>query len=160
MKKIVIILIVISLFLIFLSFLFQINQVWGTNMEPTVKSGQTVILKRNLFSAPNPRRGDIVLYLPKNTEMPYLGRVIGLPSESVKIENGDLYLDDNNSKYQVKEEYLPPDAKTIAYESGEWVKMGAFEYFILGDKRPDNPISIKSSLVPRQNIKDVLFLKL
>ena len=48
--------------------------------------------------------------------MDYLGRVVGLPTESVRIENGNLYIDNNIEKFRVEEEYLNPDTLTKAYE--------------------------------------------
>lgn len=127
-------------------------------MEPTLQNGQVVIFRKFFLVTPNPRRGDIVLYYPQEGVMEFVGRVVALPSESIGIENGNLYLDDNNGQYRVEEEYLPYDTKTTAYQEGRWFKLGRFEYFIVGDKRDDQPINIQSSFIHRDNIKAKLFL--
>jgi len=155
MKKVFFIFLFLT-FLGLLSFsLFNISAVVGSAMEPTIKSGQTVIFRK--FGANNPRRGDMVLYQGQN-QMDNIGRVVGLPTESVRIENGNLYLDNNAGQYRVEEEYLAPNTKTSASEEGQWVKIGEFQYLILTDKR-ENSISISSRFVNRNDIKGILFLK-
>lgn len=50
------------------------------------------------------QRGDVIYYqmldsqLKKNENLPkmYLGRVVGLPDETVKIENGQVYINEKN----------------------------------------------------------------
>lgn len=50
------------------------------------------------------QRGDVIYYqmldsqLKKNENLPkmYLGRVLGLPDETVKIENGQVYINEKN----------------------------------------------------------------
>lgn len=166
MKKLLFLFLLLSfLGLLFFS-LFEINRVSGDAMEPAIKSKQTVIFRK--FGIHNPKRGDIVLYQPKYQEtsktsgtysMDYIGRVVGLPTESVRVENSNLYLDNNVEKLRVEEEYLSPSTKTIAREEGEWFKIGEFEYFILTDKR-EKDFSIPWRFIHRNNIKGILFIKL
>lgn len=133
-------------------------------MEPSLKNGSYVVFWR---WGRNPKRGDIVLYSPENLQKPsdpnifimdYVGRVVGLPTESVRIENGNLYIDNNVEKYRVEEEYLSPGTRTKAFEEGKWLKIGEFQYLILTDKR-DNAISVPSKIIHRDNIKGILLLK-
>lgn len=165
MKKLLFIFLFLSfLGLLFFS-LFEINSISGNAMEPGLKSKQIVIFRK--FGAHNPKRGDIVLYKPKSQKLPetpnvhlmdYVGRVVGLPTESVRVENGNLYLDNNVEKFRVEEEYLAPDTKTTAREEKEWFKIGEFEYFILTDKR-ESVFSIPRRFVHQNDIKGILFLK-
>ncbi len=159
MKKIAIIILLLFFLLVFINFFFEVSSIVGVNMEPTIRHGQTVIFKKYFLSAATPKRGDIVLYYPQNTKIKYVGRVIGLPTESIRIENGNLYLDNNVRRYRVEEEYLSQGERTTAYQEGEWFKIGEFEYSIVGDKRDDKPINIQTSPIHRDNIKGKLFIK-
>ena len=164
MKKLLAVFLCLSfLGLLFFS-LFQINSVAGDAMSPALKSRQTLLFWK--LGTSNLKRGDIVLYKPKTQksdnpnvyEMDYLGRVVGLPTESVRVENGNLYIDNNIEKFRVEEEYLNSGTITKAYEEGKWTKIGEFEYMILTDKR-ENTISIPSRLIHRNDIKGVLIWK-
>lgn len=162
MKRLFFIFILLTFLGLILFSLFQINSVGGSFMEPSLKSGQTLIFRK--LGANNPKRGDVVLYRPKsssttNYDMDYIGRVVGLPTESVRIENGNLYIDNNVTKYKVSEEYLLADTKTIGQEEGKWTKIGEFEYLILTDDRSKS-ISIPNRLVHRDSIIGILFWKL
>ena len=155
MKKIFFVFLLLTFLGLLLFSLFEVNRVSGSAMEPTLKSGQLVIFRK--FGVHNPQRGDIVLYKNKD-QQDFIGRVIALPTESVRIENGNLYLDNNPGQYQVKEEYLASGTQTVAYEEGKWTKIGEFEYLVLMDKR-QNVISVPARLINRNNINGVLFLK-
>lgn len=164
MKKLIFLFLLLSfLVALFFSF-FSFNKIAGTAMEPSLKSGTNALFWKWGY---NPKRGDIVLYTPKDQTKPdnpnvfmmdYIGRVVGLPTESVRIENGNLYIDNNVEKYRVEEEYLSPDTKTKAYEEGKWFKIGEFEYLILTDKRK-NIINIPLRITHRDNIKGTLLYK-
>lgn len=164
MKKLIFIFLVLSLLIASFFSLFSFNKIAGMSMEPSIKTGSNVIFfKWNR----NPQRGDIVLYAPKDQNksddpraisFDYIGRVVGLPTESVRVENGNLYLDNNVEKYRVEEEYLSPGTMTMIGGESEWHKIGEFEYFVLTDRR-DDYISIPGRIVPRDNIKGVLLFR-
>jgi signal peptidase I len=61
-------------------------------------------------------------------ERSFLGRVIGLPNESVRAEDGRLIVDDE----VVEEPWLPDDVVTPDFGPEE---LGAGEYFVHGDWR-------------------------
>lgn len=129
----------------------------GEDMEPTILLGQIVIFKKYFWGAANPRRGDIVLYRRKDVDTDSIGRVVGLPSESIRIENSNLYLDENNNKYKVFEEYLPSGTETRAFQEGEWIKIPEFNFLIIGDQRSDRKINIIDSFVHRDSLRGFSF---
>ena len=59
-------------------------------------------------------------------------RIIGLPGEFVKIENGKVILDSKNERIILEEKYLPKGIKTSPDVSFE---LGESDYFVLGDNR-------------------------
>lgn len=159
MKKIGVIVLLVIFILILVSFFFEIRRITSQNMEPALKHGQIVVVKKYFLGPVKPNRGEIVFYHLKNSDFPHVGRVIGFPSESIRIENDHLYLDNNIKQYRVEEEYLSPETKTTAYQEREWFKIGEFEYFIAGDNREDTPINIPANFIHRNNIKGKLFIK-
>ena len=47
----------------------------------------------------NPERGDIIVFkLPGQENINYVKRLIGLPGETIKVINGEIYIKSNNSK--------------------------------------------------------------
>jgi len=76
-------------------FLAQATQVLGQSMEPTLHSAQRVVIEKvtyRLFHGP--RRGDIVvLRMPGQSDM-LIKRVVGLPGETIEIDNGIVFIED------------------------------------------------------------------
>ncbi|MBI4058938.1 signal peptidase I [Candidatus Microgenomates bacterium] len=156
MKYLIHVLILVVL-IVFTSTFLDLKKVAGQSMEPTLKNGQLVIFRRSL-AAINPSRADVVLYKKENDQGLHIGRVIGLPLESIRITKGNVYLDDNDQKYRLLEEYLPANTKTVSYTPGDWVKVENYKYFIIGDNRQD-VINIKDNFVHRNDIMGIFLLK-
>lgn len=38
------------------------------------------------------KRGDVVVFVPHGQKLPYIKRVVGLPGETVKLQNGGVTL--------------------------------------------------------------------
>ena len=54
--------------------------------------------KGKIFES-NPERGDIIVFkLPGQENINYVKRLIGLPGETIKVINGEVYIKSNNSK--------------------------------------------------------------
>ena len=93
-------------------------------------------------------RGDIVVLDGSNmegyTKSEYLiKRIIGLPGETVKIADGNVYIKPagNEDFYILQENYLGEGIKTTMMDVGtargyNEIKLGENEYFCLGDNRP------------------------
>ena len=99
----------------------------GYSMEPTLRSGEFVIVNKVAYKLGEPARGDIVVFrFPKNPEQEYIKRVIGLPGDEISVRNGMVYV--NN--IPLEEGYIksPP-----AYVGNWTVPEDAL--FVLGDNR-------------------------
>lgn len=119
-------------------------QVRGSSMEPSLHNGQYVIVSKLSYRMGEPQRGDVVVFLPPNgAEDDYIKRIIGLPGEHVEIRDGAVWIDG----YRLDEPYI---AVPIPY-SGSWV-VGADEYFVLGDNRPNSSDSHSWGMLPAENI--------
>ena len=60
-----------------------------------------------------PKRGDIVIVTPPGTRTDYIKRVIGLPGDTLRMVDGQLYINGQ----AVKRQFLPPDMVPIDVNS-------------------------------------------
>ncbi len=102
-------------------------RVENISMEPTLQPGYLLIVNKLAYKLGEPKHGDIVVfhYMGDNNE-DYIKRVIGLPGDEVKIENGTVYV----NGIALNEPYI---AAFPAY-SGTW-KVPEGSLFVLGDNR-------------------------
>ena len=106
-----------------------------SSMENTIMTGDRLIGNRLAYLKSDPQRGDIIIFkYPDNEDETYVKRVIGLPGETVSIQDGKVYID--GSEYPLIEDYLKE----------EWVVATGpytFEvpqdcYLVMGDNRNDS----------------------
>lgn len=125
-----------SLFIVTYLFIIQPNQIRGASMEPTFYSGEYILTSKITYKFRPIHRGDVVVFQsPKNPDIDYIKRIIGLPGDSIMIKDGELYVNDFN----VNESYI--SAKSNLWDSG-YLKEGVpiqipnDEIFVMGDNRP------------------------
>ena len=126
---IICIIIAIAVALLLRMFVFQITEISGDSMYPTLESGERAISSPISYYLHDVERGDIIVFTaPDRTDgVYYVKRVIGLPGEHVVIDNGTVFIDD----IMLEEDYLA-DQTTDGYID-TMVPEG--EYFVLGDNR-------------------------
>ena len=74
------------------------------SMENTIMPGDRLIGNRLAFLKDTPERGDVVIFhYPDDEEELYVKRVIGLPGEEVRIDDGKIYID--GSETPLEEDY-------------------------------------------------------
>lgn len=84
--------IVIALALRF--FVFEFIRVDGPSMQPTLITNEYVFMEKVTYWFRHPERGDIVICSFPNSNESFVKRVIGLPGERLKVEDGVLYIND------------------------------------------------------------------
>lgn len=135
-------------------FLFQPFFVQGASMEPNFENGDYLIINELGYKQTNINIGNLhiislgsfkdferydvaVFRYPMDKKKFFIKRVIGLPGEEVKIQNGKIkiYNDQNTEGFILNEsEYLSSNIFTRT--SGEVdIKLGNDQYFVLGDNR-------------------------
>lgn len=137
------VLILVSLFLIFASiFLVQFCIVSGESMYPTLNDGDVVFIEKITDEY---ERMDIVVI--KHDGRYLIKRVIGLPGEEIKIENGKVFINGNEIEDVAEGETSPGIAK-------DSILLGENEYFLLGDNREKSVDSRDEliGIVKRKNI--------
>jgi signal peptidase I len=103
--------------------------VQGVSMEPTLLPGQRVVVLR---AGVQLSRGDLVVFKnPIHPRETLLKRVIGLPGEEIRSEQGRVYV----GSFEVAEEgYLKPGAPVTPFPSTRL--RGGF--FLMGDNRAES----------------------
>jgi len=106
-------------------FIFQPFKVEGASMEPIFTDGDYLIVDELSFHFRDIKRGETIVFHHGSSY--FIKRVIGLPGETVTINNGYVYI----NKHMLDElDFLA--GKT--YGNTE-VVLGEDEYFVLGDNR-------------------------
>jgi signal peptidase I len=135
------------------------------SMAATLRPGDRVLVNRVVYHLREPRRGDVVVFrYPKNREVTFIKRIVGLPGDTLAVRDGRLYVggraltepyvhvtrgvtDPTNpgmgqsgttvgEPWSLSEPYtVPPDA-----------------YFVMGDNRTNSDDSRDWGTVPRSDI--------
>ncbi len=98
-----------------------------SSMYPTVHAGDRVIVDKIGLHFRDIQRRDIVVFRREGDEYDLLKRVIGLPGDRVKVENGYVYINDE----PLEEPYLAEQPNYIYPE----VTVPENCVFLLGDNR-------------------------
>ena len=133
------ILFVIVLTYVILTYVGQRTMVDGRSMNPTLNDKDNLIVEKLSYRFSDPERFDIIVFPPYDTKEYYIKRIIGLPGETVQIdEEGTIYIDGEI----LEEDY---GLETIRYPGRaiEPVELGEEEYFVLGDNR-NNSVDSRS----------------
>jgi signal peptidase I len=88
-------------------FLYQPIEVEGTSMMPSLIDQERIFIDKFTYKlgAEKIRRGDMVVFwFPGEPGRSYIKRVVGLPGDRVRIDQGVVYL--NGTK--LEEDYVPP----------------------------------------------------
>lgn len=105
------------------------------SMENTIMPGDRLIGNRLAYLKEEPRRGDIVIFhYPDNEEELYVKRIIGLPGETVTIEDGSVYID--GSETPLEENYIKDRWFVSTGPYHFEIPEGA--YLMMGDNRNDS----------------------
>jgi signal peptidase I len=119
-------------------------RVESVSMKGTLNPGDFVLVNRLAYKWSDVNRGDVVVFDPPfDSPEPYVKRVIGLPGEVVRIEDGHVYVDD----VLVQEPYLKVDF----HSNGSW-EIPADAIFVMGDNRNNSSDSRSWGTVPTENI--------
>ena len=151
----------------------------GSSMDPTLASGQYLLVNRLVYlnldmdrlskiipfwrvqegtsrhAIHPPRRGEIIVFeFPdKNLDKPrkdFVKRVVGLPGETIQIHHGEVLVDNQ----LLDEPYITEKGKS----NSRGIKLGEGEYYGLGDNRNYSNDSRAWGAVPRENVKGKVWM--
>lgn len=116
----------------------------GLSMVPTLKDGEFVLVNKLAYKFGQPGQGDVIVFhFPRDPEQDYIKRIIGLPGDLVRIEQGQVFV----NGVALDEPYI---ADAPDYQS-EWnVPEGTL--FVLGDNRNNSSDSHSWGPVPIEQV--------
>ena len=112
--------------------MFQSVTMQESAMEPTLQVGERFFINLAVYKVSSPKRDDIIVYKTSGSDDAalHIGRVIGLPGETVQISNGNILI--NGAVYNENKDF--PEISNAGLAS-DGVSLESGEYFILGDNR-------------------------
>lgn len=112
--------------------MFQSVTMQESAMEPTLQVGERFFINQAVYKVSSPKRDDIIVYKTSGSDDAalHIGRVIGLPGETVQISNGNILI--NGAVYNENKDF--PEISNAGLAS-DGVSLESGEYFILGDNR-------------------------
>ena len=132
-------------------FVGQRTQVQGSSMEPTLSSEDNLIVDKISYRFHDPERFDIIVFpYLKEDDTFYIKRIIGLPGETVQIdEAGNIYVDEKLLQENYGKEVILHPGRAI-----DPIKLGPDEYFVMGDNRNNSTDSREPKVgnIRRENI--------
>ena len=142
-------------------------------MMPTVNPGEYVLIDKISPRFNDYQRGDIVVFQPPEGfgqgGVPFIKRVIGLPSDTVHLENGHVFVTPaGGSAVRLDEPYVvrtidgtvAPTQPRDSEGTDSWT-IQAGTYFVMGDDRPGSQDSrffgpVKRGVIRRPRLASLL----
>lgn len=104
----------------------------NSSMEPTYKTSDKLLVNTITYKLSSPENGDIIAFKPKsNVNASYsVKRVIAVPGDTIYINNGRIYLND-----ELYKENLDVERIENAGIAATPITLLDDQYFVLGDNR-------------------------
>ena len=140
------------IYLVIHNFVAQPFEVQQASMFPTIVEGEYILIDKLTPRFGDYEYGDVVVFDPPSSSgldsegIPFIKRVIGLPGDTVTLENGRVFVTrPGESPVRIEEPYVVREedgspASTLQTNGNpvsEWVVPDG-TYFVMGDNRPES----------------------
>lgn len=116
----------------------------GFSMNPSLENGEYILVNKLSYKIGEPARGDIVVFsFPLDPNQDLIKRVIGLPGETVTVQEGKVSV----NGIPLEEPYIA----AAPFYNGTWV-VNEGQLFVLGDNRNESKDSHEWGLLPMENV--------
>ena len=122
----------------------------GLSMYPTFDNGHYLIIDELSYRFREPARGEVIVFeYPNDPDKYFIKRIIGLPGETVVINNGQvtIYNEENPKGFKLEESYI-----TLPKYENFRANLSDKEYFVMGDNRAASSDSRVWGALPAGNI--------
>lgn len=140
-------------------FLLQPFYVKGASMEPNFYDHEYLVIDELSYRLREITRGEIVVFrYPKEPTQFFIKRVVGLPGETVRIENGNVVVQNeaHPTGVRVPESYLEAQGLTVG---GQETALDSNQYYVLGDNRSSSLDSRQFGAITRSAIIGRVWLR-
>lgn len=111
-------------------FLYQPVKVEGTSMMPGLDDQERIFINKFVYRLEPIQRGDVIVFrYPRDLSKSYIKRVIGMPGDRVRIDEGQVFV----NGVRLREVYVPDDFEDL--RSYPEVTVPANSFYVLGDHR-------------------------
>ena len=145
--SIFVLIVLVCTFLV-LTFVTQRTRVSGTSMETTLFDGDNIMLDKLSYRFRAVRRNEVICFVSGKEKETLVKRVIGLPGETVRINAGSIYINEEPIN-----DYI--GGISFSGRAEQEILLGKDEYFVLGDNRKDS-IDSRYDEVGNVRRKDIL----
>ncbi|MDE7207018.1 MAG: signal peptidase I, partial [Lachnospiraceae bacterium] len=137
----------------------QRTQVSGGSMESTLSNEDHLLVDKISYRFHAPERFDIIVFpFQYDKETYYIKRIIGMPGETVRIdEDGNIYIDEELLEEDYGREVIENPGRAV-----EPITLGDDEYFVMGDNRNNSSDSRDPSVgnIHRNDIIGRAFIRI
>lgn len=138
-------------------FVLQPFVVEGSSMFPRFQTNDFLIVDKVSYHIKTPARGDIIVFkFPYDLNTNYVKRIIGLPGDTVTIENGNVKVanETHPEGSVLAEPYLSAGSTTqlTSSSSKNQFVVPDGQFFVLGDNRKASSDSREWGFLPASNI--------
>ncbi len=138
-------------FIIIWYFVLSPRAIDGVSMFPYLHNNDFILVYKLEYLSSDPKRGDVAVFKHSETQ-DYIKRVIGLPGETIKIQNCKVYINGQ----LLDEPYLDSSVCTepqATIREGVPYKIPEGEFVLIGDNRPQSTDSREFGAVPKDYIE-------
>jgi len=140
------------IYLVIHNFVAQPFEVQQSSMFPTIVNGEYILIDKLTPRFGGYEYGDVVVFDPPSGSgldaqgIPFIKRIIGMPGDTVSLENGRVFVTRNEaSPVRIEEPYVVTEgdgstAATLCPREDcpqTWI-IGDHEFFVMGDNRPQS----------------------
>ena len=148
---------VLVLFIVYVLVAFPV-EVSGSSMSPNLETGDRLLVEKLTSKIDGYKRGEIVVLHPPDYDyIDYVKRIVGLPGDTVKIYNCQVFINREDTKFVLNEEiYLDKEICTLGGKSlveGRVYTLKEGEFVVLGDNRPNSQDSRFFGIVRENRIQ-------
>lgn len=110
---------------------YKIYKINSDSMQPNLIKGERIIVKANIMDE-DLQRGDVIVFnYPLNKSIALIKRIVGLPNESIAINDGITFI--NNKK--LDEPYVLLSGRDNSWTPKNSIILPSRCYFVMGDNR-------------------------
>jgi signal peptidase I len=147
----------LAIFVVVYIFIASPNIIVGSSMYKSFHDGEFLLTNKLQYHFQTPQRGDVIIFKFDPTH-DYIKRVIGLPGDTIMLNEGSVYL---NGKKLDESAYITPGNLTYGLDflqNNKTIQVPAHQYFVLGDNREESSDSRQWGFVDQSAIEGKAWL--